>query len=275
MLGASRSNGRGERKVDRSVLILLPSPETKTPARRGKPLDLAGLSFPSLAPTRSAVLDALIEVSAEPDAVARLGVPASLDHVVRRNVTLRDAPTATADKVYAGVLLDALGLADLDAASRRRARAWIVVISALWGAVRLGDRIPAYRLNMCGRLPGLGLPDVWREPLSEVLPAAARRGVVVDCRSAEYGSAWRPSGELAARTVVVKVFRDRDGKRGTVSHNAKFTRGLVVRRIVADAIDPRRPEGLAEGLADYFKVELQPPDRPGRTWQLDVLQPLT
>jgi uncharacterized protein len=257
------------------VLILLPSPETKTQARRGKSLDPESLSFPSLAPTRSAVLDALIRVSAEPDAVARLGVPASLDHVVRRNVTLRDAPTATADNVYAGVLLDALGLADLDAGSRRRARAWIVVISALWGAVRLGDRIPAYRLNMCGRLPGLGhLPDVWREPLSEVLPAAARRGVVVDCRSSEYGAAWRPSGELAARTVVVKVFRDRDGRRGMVTHNAKFTRGLVVRRIVADAIDPRRPEGLAEGLADYFKVGLQPPDRPGRTWQLDVFEPL-
>jgi uncharacterized protein len=259
-----------------SVLILLPSPETKTAIRRGKPLDPAGLSFPSLTPTRAAVLDALVAVSAEPDAAARLGVPASLDEVVRRNVTLRDAPTAAADTVYAGVLFDALGLAELDTASRRRARAWVVVISALWGAVRLGDRIPAYRLNMCGRLPGLAhLPDVWRGPLSEVLPAAARRrGLVVDCRSAEYATAWRPAGQLADRTVVVKVFRDRDGNRGAVSHNAKFTRGLVVRRIVTDAIDPRRPEDLAEGLANHFKVELQPPDRPGRTWELDVIEPL-
>jgi cytoplasmic iron level regulating protein YaaA (DUF328/UPF0246 family) len=257
------------------VLILVPSPESKTPVRRGKPLDLAGLSFPTLAATRAAVLDALITVSDEPDATARLGVPASLEEVVRRNVALRDAPTATADSVYAGVLLGAVGLADLDAASRRRARAWVVVISALWGAVRLGDRIPAYRLNMCGPLPGLAhLPDEWRGPLSEVLPPAARRGIVVDCRSAEYASAWRPTGELAERTVVVKVFRERDGKRGLVTHNAKFTRGLVVRRIVADAIDPRRPEGLAEALADHFKVELRPPDRPGRPRQLDVFEPL-
>ena len=104
-----------------------------------------------------------MEVSAEPDATRRLGVPASLSDVVRRNVALRDAPTATVETVYSGVLYDALGLADLDPASRRRARAWIVVISALWGAVRLGDRIPPYRLNMCGRLPGLAhLTDVWR-----------------------------------------------------------------------------------------------------------------
>ena len=255
--------------------ILLPSPETKTPARRGKPLDLAGLSFPSLTPIRAAVLDALVAVSAEPDAAARLDVPPSLEAVVRRNVKLRDAPTATADTVYAGVLLDALGLADLDAASKRRARAWVVVVSALWGAVRLGDRIPAYRLNMCGRLPGLAhLPDLWRGPLAEVLPAAARRGLVVDCRSAEYATAWRPTGELAERTVAVKVFRVRDGKRGAVTHNAKSTRGLVVRRILTDAIDPRRPQALAEALSDHFKVELQPPTRPGRTWELDVVEPL-
>ena len=131
-----------------------------------------------------------MEVSAEPDATHRLGVPASLSDVVRRNMALRDAPTAAAETVYSGVLYDALGLADLDPASRRRARAWIVVISALWGAVRLGDRIPPYRLDMCGRLPGLAhLTDVWRGPLGDVLPAAARRGVVVDCRSAEYATA--------------------------------------------------------------------------------------
>lgn len=257
------------------VLILLPPSETKTPVRRGKPLDLAGLSFPPLGPTRDAVLDALVEVSAEPAATQRLGVPASLSDVVSRNVELRDAPTATVEGVYSGVLYDALSLADLDPASRRRARAWLVVISALWGAVRLGDRIPPYRLNMCGRLPGLAhLTDVWRGPLSDVLPGAARRGIVVDCRSAEYATAWRPTGELAERTVVVKVFRDRAGNRGAVSHMAKRTRGLVVRRIVVDAIDPRRPQGLAEALSDHFEVDLRRPSRPGRTWELHVREPV-
>ncbi len=113
------------------MLILLPPSETKAAVRRGKPLDPADLSFPPLAPTRAAVLDALVAVSAEPDATRRLGVPESLREVVLRNVELREAPTAAAEKVYSGVLYDALGLADLDAASRRRARAWIVVISAL------------------------------------------------------------------------------------------------------------------------------------------------
>jgi cytoplasmic iron level regulating protein YaaA (DUF328/UPF0246 family) len=257
------------------VLILLPASDTKAPVRRGKPLDPDGLSFPPLASTRAAVLEALMEVSASPDARHRLGVPASLSDVVRRNVALREAPTAAAEAVYSGVLYDALGLADLDPASRRRARAWIVVISALWGAVRLGDRIPPYRLDMCGRLPGLAhLTDVWRGPLAGVLPGAARRGVVVDFRSAEYATAWRPTEALAERTVVVKVVRDLDGKRGAASHNAKQTRGLVARRIVADAVDPRRPEGLAEALSEHFEVDLRRPDRLGRAWELLVFESL-
>ena len=117
------------------------------------------------------------------------------------------------------------------------------------------------------------LTDVWRGPLDDVLPAAARRGVVVDGRSAEYATAWRPTGALAERTVVLKVVRDRDGSRGSASHNAKRTRGLVVRRIVTEAIDPRRPEGLAEALSEHFEVDLQRPDRPGRTWELHVVEP--
>ena len=149
-----------------------------------------------------------------------------------------------------------------------------MVISALWGAVRLGDCIPTYRMDMCGRLPGLAHPPVvWRGPLADVLPAAAGRGLIVDCRSAGYATAWRPSGTLAERTVVMKVIR-RDGPRGAGSYNAKHTRGLVVRQIVIDAIDPHRPEDLAEALSERFKVELREPHRSGRSWELHVVESL-
>ena len=188
------------------MLILLPPSETKAPVRRGKPLDPSGLSFPTLAPTRAAVLDALIEVSAKPDATKRLGVSAGLSDVVRRNVALRDAPTAAAESVYAGVLYDALGLADLDTASRRRARAWIVVISALWGAVRLGDRIPPYRLNMCGRLPGVDAPH-------RCLAGTARRRAARGGPSGRRGRlpVRRVRHCMAARRVARRADRCRQG----------------------------------------------------------------
>jgi cytoplasmic iron level regulating protein YaaA (DUF328/UPF0246 family) len=254
------------------VLILLPASERKTPVARGRAFDPAKLSFPPLAPTRAAVLEALIEISASPDATRRLGVPATLVDAVRRNTALHDAPAAAAGAVYSGALYDAIGLDDLDLAERRRARAWIVIVSALWGAVRLGDRIPSYRLNMCGRLPGLGqLPQVWQEPLADVLPAAAGKGVVLDFRVAGYATAWRPRGALADRTVAVRI-RRRDGARGAGSFAAKHTGGHVVRRIVTDAVDPRDPHELAAALADHFDVDLREPSRPGRPWDLRVVE---
>jgi cytoplasmic iron level regulating protein YaaA (DUF328/UPF0246 family) len=254
------------------VLILLPASERKTLVEVGEPLDPDALSFPPLAPTRAAVMGALMEVSAAPDATKELGVPPGLTDVVRANVWLDDTPSAPAESVYAGVLFDALALDDLDAASRRRARGWIVIVSALWGAVRLDDHIPPYRLNMCGRLPGLDhLPQVWQQPLGEVLPAAAGRGLVVDCRRAEYATAWRPAGALAERTVSLKIVRDLDGGRGAGAHNAKRTQGLVVRRIVLDALDRRRPEELADRLSHHFAVDLRRAAR-GAGWELRVVE---
>jgi cytoplasmic iron level regulating protein YaaA (DUF328/UPF0246 family) len=256
------------------VLVLLPASDAKRPVADGPPLDPAGLSFPELAPTRAAVLTALLEVSGGPDAPRRLSESPGAAAVIRRNLELRDAPTTPAGRLYSGVLYDALGLDDLDAGARRRARRWIVMVSALWGAVRPEDRVPSYRLNMCGRLPGLGhLPDVWRPALGEVLPAAAGRGLVVDCRSSEYATAWRPSGELAERTLVVRVVRDLEGRRGSGSHAAKAVRGLLVRRIVTDGLDPRRPEALAEGLGPHFAVGLRAAAGPARSWVLDVVEP--
>jgi cytoplasmic iron level regulating protein YaaA (DUF328/UPF0246 family) len=257
------------------VLVLLPASDAKVPVPDAAPFDPAGLSFPSLAPARAAVLEALIEVSAEPGATRRLSEAPSQSDVVRRNVALRDAPAAPAAEIYAGVLYEALGLGNLDAASRRRAHTWVAVISALWGDLRLDDRIPAYRLNMCGRLPGFGhLPDVWRAALIDVLPAAAGRGLVVDFRSAEYATAWRPTGGLAERTVIVKVVREGDRSRGAGGHHAKRTRGLVARRILTDAIDPRRPNDLADALSPHFELELLSPDRPARPSELRVVERL-
>ena len=46
------------------MLILLPPSEGKTAPRRGKPLDLAELSFPELTETRDLLLTALVDLCA-------------------------------------------------------------------------------------------------------------------------------------------------------------------------------------------------------------------
>lgn len=255
------------------MLILLPPSESKAaPARRGRPVDVGALSFPELTPTRERLLDALVATSAAPDALRRLFVGPSLADDVARNVRVRELPARPALEIYTGVLYDALDAATLSPAARRRAASRLVVVSGLWGALRPGDRIPPYRLNICSHLLGTpALEPLWREQLPTTLAAAAGpRGVVVDCRSSSYQAAGLPAG-LGDRTAVVRVLRETDGRRSVVSHAAKHTRGLVARELLESGADPRTPQALAEVLAARWPVELTPPALPGRPWTLAVI----
>lgn len=255
------------------MLVLLPPSEGKSrPSSRRGPLALERLSWPELTPAREQVLDALERVSARPDAVQVLGVGPSLATEVAANTSLRAAPAAPASEIYSGVLYDALGAGSLSTAGRRRAARRLVVVSALWGALRWADRIPAYRLSMGTTLPGVGaLAAFWRAHLDGVLDTAAGPGLVVDCRSATYQAAWAPPPPLARRTVGVRVLQEVDGRRTVVSHLAKHTRGLVVRHLLETDGDPRTPRALAAAVARGFECELVAPERAGRAWTLDVV----
>lgn len=247
------------------MLLLLPPSEGKTRARAAaRPVDLASLSRPSLTAAREQVLEALVTVSARPDAARLLDVGASLEAEVRRNTRLREEPAADMVRIYTGVLYAALDLPSLSPTARRRARAHVVVVSALWGALSPGDRVPAYRLAMGTQLPGVGpLAAHWRGPLGEALTAEGD-GLVVDCRSAPYQAAWRPRGEAAGSLVAVRVLRGG----AVVSHDAKHTRGLLSRHLLTRAARlPRCPGELAEAAGERFDVALE---RVGPGWRLDV-----
>ncbi len=246
------------------MLVLLPPSESKATRPRGAALRPEGLSLPQLAPQRGRVAEALAAVSGRPDAARVLGVSPALQEEIDRNTRLPTAPTLPARDLYTGVLYDALDLASLDPAASRRAARRLVVVSALYGAVRTTDRLAPYRLSMAVNLPGVGpLATAWRPHLEEVLPSVAGRGLVVDCRSSTYAAAWTPRGPLAERWVAVRV--------PGATHMAKHTRGLVARALCEDPADPRRPEALP-GLLSARGLEsaLHAPERPGRPWTLDV-----
>ena len=107
------------------------------------------------------MLEGLGTVSAHEDALALLGVGASLRADVERNTRLHAEPAAPAHQVYSGVLYDALDYNSLTPAQRKKADASVLVISALWGAIRFGDRVPAYRLSMATSLPDVGRLASW------------------------------------------------------------------------------------------------------------------
>ena len=76
----------------------------------------------------------------------------------------------------------------------------------LWGALRPADRIPPYRLYVCGRLVGMDrLEPAWRTLLPPILTdAAARRGPVLDLRSRGYPAVGRPI-RLDDQTVTLRI----------------------------------------------------------------------
>ena len=255
------------------MLILLPPSEGKTPARRGKPLDLATLAFPELAAPRQAVLDALVDLCRGDPELARrtLGLPPGLADLVGRNADLTATATARADGVYTGVLYDALGLPDLPAEARRRATSRVAVVSSLFGLVRPGDRIPAYRLSGDASLPGVGpVAGVWRRHLDPVVRRAVGTGLVVDLRSTTYAAFWRPAADLARRVVTVRVLHEVNGRRQVVSHFNTSTKGRIVRALLEDGGNPRTPVALAGLLRDLgWTVEVGAPTRRGT--RLDVV----
>ncbi len=218
------------------MLIVLPPSETKAPGGSGPALDLEGLSFPTLTPVRSALIDELsgLEVA---DAMAVLGISEKLRPEAEANRELRTSPTMPALHRYTGVLFDALSAPTLPELAWDR----LAVGSALFGVVRAGDLIPRYRLSGGTKLDERTMRSRWGRLITEAL---AEEDFVVDLRSGAYQQLGKVPG-----AVTVRV--EKDGK--VVSHFNKHYKGELARVLAsapvsaasaADVVDIARAAGL-------------------------------
>ncbi|SCL23932.1 hypothetical protein GA0070624_2826 [Micromonospora rhizosphaerae] len=261
------------------MLILLPPSEGKADAGTGRRLDPSRLCLPELTPAREEVLTALVALCAGADeaaARAALGLSEGQRGELRRNARLREAATAPAARIYTGVLYEALDLASLPPAADRLARRSVLISSGLWGAVRLTDRIPPYRCPIGAKLPGVGaLSAYWRRTLAPAMAAASGDRPVLDLRSGAYAATWTPRGELAGRTVTVRVLHERevDGAvtRSVVSHFNKATKGRLVRDLLIADARPRTADALIGALRDLKYTVEEQPVATSRPRQLDVV----
>ncbi|MBQ1080492.1 MULTISPECIES: peroxide stress protein YaaA [unclassified Nocardiopsis] len=261
------------------MFILLPPSEGKATSGEGPPLDPGSLTLPELTENRERVVAALTELCSGPEDAARevLGLSLSQTDALKRNLDLTTAPTLRAADLYTGVLYDRLGLPGLLAEHGAAARERVLVFSGLWGVVGPADQLPPYRLSMGVKLPPLGaLGTYWRGAMTGSLGDLTEGRLLVDCRSAAYAAAFRPTGAAAERTVAVRVLRERevDGvtKRSVVSHMAKATRGDIARVLVSENVQADSPEELVTALRDLgHTVELPPASKPGTSRTMDVV----
>ena len=219
------------------MLIVLPPSETKAPGGDTAPM---ALSFPSLNPVRTLLLDELTHTPVD-TMMSELRIPAGKREEAVENLALRSAPVMPAIRRYTGVLYDALDASTLaDEALSRMA-----VGSALFGLVRAGDMIPRYRVSGGSKVGGKTMRAWWGSAVTEVL---AEEDFVVDMRSGAYQQIG-----LAPGALTVRVEQADTGK--VVSHFNKQYKGELARALAPH--DAASPEDVAEiASAAGFDVAL-------------------
>ena len=220
----------------RPVLILLPPSEGKTAARRGKPLDLSGLSVRR---SRRPASGCSRHWSRCARATRHRQPPCS---TYPRHSSSWSSSTPRCDRA------DRAGRRGLRRRAVRRARPRVglgrrpaardvagAVISSLFGLLAPTDRIPAYRLSGDAVLPGVGtVAGVWREALGPEIGDLVGNGLLVDLRSGMYAAFWRPAGlpgrrhgpgaargRRDARSSATSTRRPRAGSSGRCSRTAR------------------------------------------------------
>lgn len=128
----------------------------------------------------------------------------------------------------------------------------LIILSALFGALRPLDGIPAHRLEMKSRLKPFGYPDLyayWKDRVAKTLDD----GLVLNLASDEYAKMVLP--HLKKDIEVIKVSFYEKGKNGLIEKgvHVKMLRGMLVRFIASNRIADLK--GVMEFLPPGFALE--------------------
>ncbi len=217
--------------------ILLPPSEGKRTGGTGPPLAEVGFGPAPLRAQRRRLAAAVERVAAGNRARA-VGAfvlpPAVADAALAANAVLTRSPTRAALDRYAGVVYDGLDVSTLTAAQRAVADATILVFSGLFGVLSGADAIPDYRVPASTVLPRIGaVGPSWRSVLTRVLPATLGHEPVLDLRSTDYASMWRPGAAARPGVIDVRILSRRPGgSLGVISHFSKHAKGRLTRAVV-------------------------------------------
>ncbi len=205
--------------------ILLPPSETKDlggghPALNENPIK------DSLTEFRQPVIDALLDLCAEPDAAAKalkLGPKQLAD--IQRNLEILSSPTMPAIERYTGVLFDALKADGTPKTDQ------LMIQSSMFGLIPASLQIPYYRLSWDSKLPQINLKKHWQQAHEGFFEGFDG---VLDMRSKSYQQ-LAPISSTDAWVVEVLVEYP-DGSKKPLNHFNKKAKGVFAKHAANSTI---------------------------------------
>ena len=168
--------------------------------------------------------------------------------------------TAAVDS-FVGDIYSGLQTASWSAYDRKYAQAHLLILSGLYGAVRPGDGIMPYRLEMGYKLPdSTSLYDFWGDKIATLLPADT--SCIINLSAVEYTKALLPHTDLPVITPKFLTVNKATGKPTFVTVHTKIARGafaswLITGRISDISLLPKFSE-LGYSYVPEFSTATQP-----------------
>lgn len=168
--------------------------------------------------------------------------------------------TAAVD-MFVGDIYSGLQAGNWSVYDRKYADKHLLILSGLYGALRPGDGIMPYRLEMGYKLPdGTSLYDFWGDKIAKLLPADT--SCIINLSAVEYTKAVLPHTDLPVITPKFLTVNKTTGKPTFVTVHTKIARGafanwLITGRISDISLLPKFSE-LGYAYVPEFSTATQP-----------------
>jgi len=220
------------------MYILFSPSEGKKLGGNDSSLELDTLLFSSLSTTRHSLLEKynnLIKDGSLEQLQTLTGVKKE-EEIKKYKNDIFSSPTMGAIERYDGVAYDYLDFDSLSKKEKSYLNTQTIIFSNLFGPVRGGDNIPAYKLKQGATVNEVATEKVYKESSSDMLNELLKDQLVLDLRAGYYEKFYA----LDQPFVTMKFLKG--GK--SVSHWAKAYRGKVLRTIAN--IQPKTQEELCK-----------------------------
>ncbi len=220
------------------MYILFSPSEGKKLGGNGSSLDLETLLIPSLSATRLPLLNSynnLMKDGSLQELQTLTGIKKE-EEIKKYQDDLFSLPTMNAIERYDGVAYDYLDFDSLSKEEKSYLNQQTIIFSNLFGPLRGGDSIPAYKLKQGATINATATEKVYKEASSAVLDELFNDELILDLRAGYYEKFYT----LKQPFVTMKFLKG--GK--SVSHWAKAYRGKVLRTVAS--VQPKTQEELCK-----------------------------